>query len=49
MLSACIFRSCAEQALGTLNGTQLGGQSIRLSWGRSPTSKQVFIGDLIIV
>ncbi|BBH01973.1 RNA-binding family protein with RRM/RBD/RNP motifs [Prunus dulcis] len=33
-------RSCAEQALGTLNGTQLGGQSIRLSWGRSPTSKQ---------
>ncbi|PQQ00059.1 polyadenylate-binding protein RBP45C [Prunus yedoensis var. nudiflora] len=29
-----------EQALGTLNGTQLGGQSIRLSWGRSPTSKQ---------
>ncbi|KAM1873672.1 hypothetical protein ACFX13_007478 [Malus domestica] len=33
-------RSCAEQALGSLNGTQLGGQSIRLSWGRSPTSKQ---------
>ncbi|PKI51655.1 hypothetical protein CRG98_027957 [Punica granatum] len=24
-----------------LNGTQLGGQSIRLSWGRSPSNKQV--------
>lgn len=24
-----------------LNGIQLGGQSIRLSWGRSPTNKQV--------
>ncbi|TQD87121.1 hypothetical protein C1H46_027340 [Malus baccata] len=35
-----IQQSCAEQALGSLNGTQLGGQSIRLSWGRSPTSKQ---------
>uniref|UniRef100_A0A803QV90 Uncharacterized protein n=1 Tax=Cannabis sativa TaxID=3483 RepID=A0A803QV90_CANSA len=23
-----------------LNGSQLGGQSIRLSWGQSPTSKQ---------
>ncbi|KFK29206.1 hypothetical protein AALP_AA7G103000 [Arabis alpina] len=33
-------RACAEQALSVLNGTQLGGQSIRLSWGRSPSSKQ---------
>jgi RNA recognition motif-containing protein len=33
-------RSCAEQALSMLNGTQIGGQSIRLSWGRSPSSKQ---------
>lgn len=33
-------RSCAEQALSVLNGTTLGGQSIRLSWGRSPSSKQ---------
>ncbi|CAA2989884.1 polyadenylate-binding RBP45-like isoform X1 [Olea europaea subsp. europaea] len=33
--------SCAEEALRMLNGTQLGGQSIRLSWGRSPSNKQV--------
>lgn len=33
-------RSSAEQALSILNGTTLGGQSIRLSWGRSPSNKQ---------
>ncbi|KAK3433404.1 hypothetical protein EUGRSUZ_D01310 [Eucalyptus grandis] len=33
-------RSCAEEALRMLNGTQLGGQNIRLSWGRSPANKQ---------
>ncbi|KAL6543171.1 Polyadenylate-binding protein rbp45 [Orobanche hederae] len=33
-------RSCAEQALSNLNGTMLGGQNIRLSWGRSPSNKQ---------
>lgn len=33
-------RSCAEQALSILNGTELGGQNVRLSWGRSPSSKQ---------
>lgn len=33
-------RACAEQALALLNGTPLGGQNIRLSWGRSPSSKQ---------
>ncbi|OMO76768.1 hypothetical protein CCACVL1_15432 [Corchorus capsularis] len=33
-------RSCAEEALRVLNGTQLGGQSIRLSWGRSTSNKQ---------
>ncbi|KAK4759259.1 hypothetical protein SAY87_022390 [Trapa incisa] len=33
-------RSCAEEAIRVLNGTLLGGQSIRLSWGRSPSSKQ---------
>ncbi|PPD72382.1 hypothetical protein GOBAR_DD30707 [Gossypium barbadense] len=32
--------SCAEEALRILNGTQLGGQSIRLSWGRSTSNKQ---------
>ncbi|KAL3519475.1 hypothetical protein ACH5RR_017624 [Cinchona calisaya] len=33
-------RSCAEEALRLLNGTQLGGQNIRLSWGRNPSNKQ---------
>uniref|UniRef100_A0A803R9S1 RRM domain-containing protein n=1 Tax=Cannabis sativa TaxID=3483 RepID=A0A803R9S1_CANSA len=35
-----VNRANAEQAISMLNGSQLGGQSIRLSWGRSPTSKQ---------
>ncbi|GLT64088.1 hypothetical protein SLA2020_366010 [Shorea laevis] len=35
-----VDRSCAEEALRMLNGTQLGGQNIRLSWGRSPSNKQ---------
>ncbi|KAK1391836.1 polyadenylate-binding protein RBP45-like [Heracleum sosnowskyi] len=33
-------RANAEQALSVLNNTLLGGQNIRLSWGRSPSSKQ---------
>uniref|UniRef100_A0A1D1XVN0 Polyadenylate-binding protein RBP45 n=1 Tax=Anthurium amnicola TaxID=1678845 RepID=A0A1D1XVN0_9ARAE len=33
-------RACAEEALLMLNGAQLGGQNIRLSWGRSPANKQ---------
>lgn len=33
-------RANAEQALASLNGSQLGGQNIRLSWGRSPSNKQ---------
>ncbi|KAE9609557.1 putative RNA recognition motif domain-containing protein [Lupinus albus] len=33
-------RSCAEGALQALNGTLLGGQNVRLSWGRSPSNKQ---------
>ncbi|XP_068638750.1 polyadenylate-binding protein RBP45-like [Aristolochia californica] len=33
-------RANAEEALLMLNGTQLGGQNIRLSWGRSPSNKQ---------
>ncbi|KAH0866414.1 hypothetical protein HID58_083625 [Brassica napus] len=32
--------SCAEEAIRMLNGTQLGGTTVRLSWGRSPSSKQ---------
>lgn len=35
-----VNRSCAEEALRMLNGTQLGGQNIRLSWGRTPSNKQ---------
>nr|KAJ0195637.1 hypothetical protein LSAT_V11C700349050 [Lactuca sativa] len=34
-------RSCAEEALRMLQGTQFGGQTVRLSWGRSPSNKQV--------
>ena len=42
MFCACrCIRSCAEEALRMLNGTQLGGQSMRLSWGRSTSNKQV--------
>nr|GMC51776.1 polyadenylate-binding protein RBP45-like [Ipomoea batatas] len=33
-------RASAEQALSSLQGTQLGEQNIRLSWGRSPSNKQ---------
>ncbi|KAL8461398.1 hypothetical protein ACS0TY_031940 [Phlomoides rotata] len=33
-------RSSAEEALRMLNGSTLGAQSIRLSWGRSPSNKQ---------
>ncbi|XP_061347860.1 polyadenylate-binding protein RBP45-like isoform X2 [Gastrolobium bilobum] len=33
-------RNCAEEALRILNGTLLGGQNVRLSWGRSPSNKQ---------
>ncbi|KAG2300935.1 hypothetical protein Bca52824_037407 [Brassica carinata] len=33
-------KSCAEEAIRTLNGMQLGGTTVRLSWGRSPSSKQ---------
>ncbi|XP_071720795.1 polyadenylate-binding protein RBP45-like [Rutidosis leptorrhynchoides] len=33
-------RSCAEEALRMLQGTVIGGQTVRLSWGRSPSNKQ---------
>ncbi|XP_021719688.1 polyadenylate-binding protein RBP45-like [Chenopodium quinoa] len=32
-------RSSAEEALKALNGVQLGGRSVRLSWGRSPSNR----------
>ncbi|KAL2931454.1 Polyadenylate-binding protein RBP45 [Bienertia sinuspersici] len=33
-------RSSAEEALKALNGAQLGGRNVRLSWGRSPSNRQ---------
>lgn len=33
-------RSAAEEAMRVLEGTTLGGSSVRLSWGRSPTNRQ---------
>lgn len=44
----CNYRARAEEALARLNGTQLGGQSIRLSWGRTPSNKQVNIWNVIM-
>lgn len=41
------IRSCAEEALRNLNGTQLGGQNIRLSWGRSPSNKEVLFVTIV--
>ncbi|XP_052289673.1 polyadenylate-binding protein RBP45C-like isoform X2 [Citrus sinensis] len=41
-------RTCAEQALSVLNGTQLGGQSIRQSWGRS-SFKQTVLENLFVL
>ncbi|KAM0868389.1 hypothetical protein ACQ4PT_041373 [Festuca glaucescens] len=35
-----INRPSAEQALQLLQGTLIGGQNVRLSWGRSPSNKQ---------
>jgi hypothetical protein len=36
-------RADAEEALQGLNGSTIGKQAVRLSWGRSPASKQVLI------
>lgn len=33
-------RKNAEEALQKLNGTEIGKQTVRLSWGRSPANKQ---------
>lgn len=34
-------RNNAEEALQGLNGTVIGKQTVRLSWGRNPANKQV--------
>jgi hypothetical protein len=36
------FRASAEEAVQRLHGTMIGQQAVRLSWGRSPASKQVY-------
>jgi RNA recognition motif-containing protein len=36
-----VNRPDAEEALQGLNGSTIGKQAVRLSWGRSPASKQV--------
>jgi hypothetical protein len=36
-----VFRIDAEEALQGLNGSVIGKQTVRLSWGRSPSHKQV--------
>jgi len=33
-------RACAEEALQRIHGTVIGQQTVRLSWGRSPATKQ---------
>ncbi|XP_034597428.1 polyadenylate-binding protein RBP47 isoform X2 [Setaria viridis] len=38
-----VNRADAEEALQGLNGSTIGKQAVRLSWGRSPASKQEFL------
>lgn len=35
------YRASAEEAIQKLHGSMIGQQIVRLSWGRSPASKQV--------
>jgi hypothetical protein len=39
--SYSIARKNAEEALQGLNGSTIGKQTVRLSWGRNPANKQV--------
>lgn len=41
-------RNNAEEALPKLNGTVIGKQTVRLSWGRNPANKQALILSLLI-
>lgn len=43
-----VSRSSAEEALVILQGTLIGGQNVRLSWGRSPSNKQAQVGSCIL-
>ncbi|KAK6939569.1 RNA recognition motif domain, partial [Dillenia turbinata] len=39
-----VNRKDAEEALQKLNGTEIGKQTVRLSWGRNPANKQMRAG-----
>lgn len=41
-LHLMFHRSAAEEAIQKLNGTVIGTQTVRLSWGRNPPNKQVY-------
>ena len=41
-----VQRSNAESALQALNGTLIGKQTARLSWGRNPANKQLRLGSM---
>lgn len=43
-----VSRSSAEEALVILQSTLIGGQNVRLSWGRSPSNKQAQVGSCIL-
>lgn len=42
-------RKNAEDAMQSLNGAVIGKQTVRLSWGRSPASKQVILLNIVQV
>lgn len=42
-------RKNAEDAMQSLNGAVIGKQTVRLSWGRSPASKQVILLNIVRV
>lgn len=43
ILLISLDRNNAEEALQKLNGTVIGKQTVRLSWGRNPANKQVIL------
>lgn len=45
-MSFTLGRNNAEEALQKLTGTTIGKQTVRLSWGRNPANKQVFVLSL---
>lgn len=46
----CPYRASAEEAIQRMQGMMIGQQVVRISWGRSPTAKQVIalLDDLSI-